>query len=118
MELKTIQTRIFEIRGRKIMLDFDLAYLYDVQTKVLNQAVKRNIKRFPEDFMFQLTEIEWEKLNSKEDIIKINRSQIVTSSQKHRPKATLPYAFSEQGVAMLSGVLHSDRAVNVNIAIM
>ncbi|MBK9981996.1 MAG: ORF6N domain-containing protein [Saprospiraceae bacterium] len=118
MELKTIQSHIYEIKGRKIMLDFDLAYLYEVQTKVLNQAVKRNIKRFPEDFMFQLTEREWEKLNSKADIKSTNRSQIVTSSQKHRPKATLPYAFTEQGVAMLSGVLHSDRAVNVNIAIM
>jgi ORF6N domain len=76
------------------------------------------MKRFQEDFMFQLTESEWQNLNTKENTERINRSQFVTSSQKHRPKCILPYAFSEQGVAMPSGVLHSDRAVNVNIAIM
>ena len=88
------------------MLDYDLVKLYQVETRALNQAVKRNIKRFPADFMFQLTEEEW----------LINSSQIVTSS--NRPKTALPYAFTEQGVAMLSGILHSDVAIDANIAIM
>lgn len=88
------------------MLDQDLAKLYGVETKVLNQVVKRNIERFPEDFMFQLTEEEFRNL----------RSQIVTSSWGGR--RTPPYAFTEQGVAMLSSVLRSERAVQVNIAIM
>lgn len=118
MELKTISSRIYEIRGLKVLLDFDLSFLYEVQTKVLNQAVKRNLKRFPEDFMFQLTSQEWEMLNSNDFNNGSNRSQIVTSSQKHRPKITPPFAFTEQGVAMLSSVLHSEKAVNVNIAIM
>ena len=101
-----IQNLIYEIRGRKVMLDYDLAKLYHVQTRALNQAVKRNLKRFPSDFMFQLTEEEWFA----------NSSQIVTSS--NRPKTALPYAFTEQGVAMLSGLLHSDIAIAANIAIM
>ena len=88
------------------MLDADLAGLYDVATKVLNQAVKRNLDRFPEDFMFQLTPEEWEDM----------RSQIVTTSR--RKLTAIPYAFTEQGVAMLSSVLRSQRAVEVNIAIM
>lgn len=93
------------------MLDFDLATLYEIETKVLNQAVKRHIKRFPSDFMFQLTEIENNAL----------RSQIVTLDEntgrgKHRKY--LPFAFTEQGIAMLSGILNSDVAINVNIAIM
>lgn len=90
------------------MLDFDLAFLYEVETKVLNQAVKRNSIRFPPDFMFQLTLEEFE----------LNWSQIVTSSKKHRGKTYLPYAFTEQGVAMLSSVLRSEKAALVNIAIM
>ena len=94
------------IRGQKVMVDSDLADLYRVPTKVFNQAVKRNLKRFPKDFMFRLTEKE----------MKILRSQIVTSSWGGR--RTLPYAFTEQGVAMLSSVLNSERAVQVNIAIM
>ena len=105
-ELITIQNLIYEIRGNKVMLDSDLAMLYQVQTKVLNQAVKRNIKRFPEDFMFQLTEDEW----------KILKSQIVTS--KKGGKTKLPYVFTEQGVAMLSGLLNSEVAISVNISIM
>ena len=105
-ELITIQNLIYEIRGNKVMLDSDLATLYQVQTKVLNQAVKRNIKRFPEDFMFQLTEDEW----------KILKSQIVTS--KKGGKTKLPYVFTEQGVAMLSGLLNSEVAISVNISIM
>lgn len=105
-EVITIQNLIYEIRGNKVMLDSDLATLYQVQTKVLNQAVKRNIKRFPEDFMFQLTEDEW----------KILKSQFVTS--KKGGKTKLPYVFTEQGVAMLSGLLNSDVAISVNISIM
>ncbi len=122
--IKSIQNRIYEIRGERVMLDFDLAILYEVETKVLNQAVKRNIKRFPDDFMFQLTSFEWQDISiqnekidsSPTDGINMNRSQIVTGSQKHR--GNLPYAFTEQGVAMLSGVLNSDKAINMNIAIM
>lgn len=110
MELKIIHQKILIIRGQKVMLDFDLAELYEVQTKALNQAVKRNIERFPKDFMFQLNGEEWDDLT--------NRSQIVTGSQKHRESKSLPYAFTEQGVAMLSGVLRSKKAVEVNIAIM
>lgn len=124
--IRSIQNRIYELRGERVMLDFDLAALYETETKVFNQAVKRNIQRFPKDFMFQLTREEWNNLRSqivtgslqvidiKDDIN--NRSQIVTGSQKHR--GTLPYAFTEQGVAMLSGVLNSDKAIQMNIAIM
>ena len=101
-----IEERIFTIRGRQVMIDRDLAQLYGVETKVLNQAVKRNIKRFPEDFMFQLNSLEFENL----------KSQIVTSSWGGTRK--LPYAFTEQGVAMLAGLLNSDIAINANIAIM
>ncbi len=101
-----ITQAILLIRGHKVMLDSDLADLYEVETKVLIQAVKRNIGRFPEDFMFQLTEQELKNL----------RSQFVTSSWGGRRYP--PYAFTEQGVAMLSSVLHSDRAVHVNIEIM
>ena len=107
------------------MLDFDLAALYAVETKVFNQAVKRNIKRFPQDFMFQLTRQEWNKFKALEDTQNVhfqnivnNRSQSVTSLQKHRSRAALPYAFTEQGVAMLSGILNSDQAIQMNIAIM
>lgn len=105
------------------MLDFDLAALYEVETKVFNQAVKRNIKRFPKDFMFQLTREEWESLRI--DIeLRVNqnnplRSQIVTlKTGRGQHTKYLPYAFTEQGVAMLSGVLNSDRAISMNIAIM
>ena len=105
-ELIFVKNLIHEFRGKKVMLDFDLARLYQVETRVLNQAVKRNIKRFPPDFMFQLTEDEWIT----------NSSQIVMTS--NRPKSALPYAFTEQGVAMLSGLLKSDVAIAANIAIM
>ena len=105
-ELILVQNLIHEFRGKKVMLDFDLARLYQVETRVLNQSVKRNIKRFPPDFMFQLTEDEW----------LTNSSQIVMTS--NRPKSALPYAFTEQGVAMLSGLLKSDVAIAANIAIM
>lgn len=108
------------------MLDFDLAALYEVETKVLNQSVKRNIKRFPNDFMFRLTRDEWHNLRSQIvtaypqiiDNEQINRLQIVTTSQNKRNTGITPYAFTEQGVAMLSGILKSDKAINMNIAIM
>lgn len=106
MELNIIQNKIYEIRGLRIMLDLDLAELYQVETRVLNQAVKRNIKRFPADFMFQLTPEEFSNL----------KSQFVTSSWGGTRK--MPFAFTEQGLAMLSGLLNSDVAIKVNIAIM
>lgn len=106
MELQPIQSNIYEIRGQRVMLDRDLAELYQVTTSALNQAVKRNSKRFPPDFMFQLTHQEFVNL----------KSQIVTSSWGGIRK--MPYAFTEQGVAMLSGLLNSDIAINANIAIM
>ncbi|KAA6346821.1 hypothetical protein EZS27_005671 [termite gut metagenome] len=106
MELQVIQSKIYEIRGYKVMLDYDLAELYQVETRVLNQAVNRNSKRFPPDFMFQLTDMEFKRLIS----------QFVTSSWGGRRKP--PLAFTEQGLAMLSGVLNSDIAIEVNINIM
>jgi len=107
MELLRIEDKIYEVRDQKVMLDFDLAELYEVQTKNLNLAVKRNIKRFPKDFMFQLTKQEWDAL----------RLQIETSKGRGGTRY-LPYAFTEQGLAMLSGILNSDKAIEVNIAIM
>jgi phage regulator Rha-like protein len=106
--IQSIQNRIYEIRGERVMLDFDLAQLYEVETKALNQSVKRNSKRFPQDFMFRLTIGEWQSI----------RSQSVTASQGKRNTGITPYAFTEQGVAMLSGILNSDKAINMNIAIM
>lgn len=130
--IRTIQNRIYEIRGERVMLDFDLAALYEVETRVLNQAVKRNIDRFPDDFMFQLTENEWFVLRSQIVILEQKSpssqfvmmeetgmsSQIVTTYPQKRPHGAFPYAFTEQGIAMLSGVLRSERAVQMNIAIM
>ncbi|MCQ2336384.1 MAG: ORF6N domain-containing protein [Paludibacteraceae bacterium] len=106
--LPSIESRIYEIRGQKVMLDRDLALLYNIETKQLNQSVKRNRERFPSDFMFQL---------SKEEFM-IWRSQIVTSKSDKQGLRYLPYAFTEQGVAMLSGILNSKTAIEVNIAIM
>ncbi|MFM7619208.1 MAG: ORF6N domain-containing protein [Bacteroidota bacterium] len=103
-----IDSRIFTIRGMQVMLDSDLAKLYNVETKVLNQAVKRNLERFPESFRFQLTEFE----------MQILRSQIVTSSEMHGGRRFFPYVFTEQGVAMLSAVLKSSVAVRVSIEVM
>lgn len=110
MELNTIQTKIHELRGHKVMLDFDLAALYQTETKVLKQAVRRNFSRFPGDFMFELTKAEFDSL----------RSQIVTLDDSGRGKHSkyLPFAFTEQGVAMLSSVLKSDIAIDVNIQIV
>ncbi len=106
--LEIIERKIYLIRGCKVMLDSDLAELYQVPTKVLNQAVRRNLDRFPADFMFQLNEEELENL----------RSQFVTSSTGHGGSRYLPYAFTEHGVAMLSSVLSSKRAVALNILII
>lgn len=104
-----IESQIFLIRGQKVMLDKDLADLYEVEAKVLNQAVKRSLDRFPGDFMFQLTAEEVARL----------RSQIVTlKTGRGQHRKYLPYAFTEQGVAMLSSVLRSKRAVMVNVEIM
>ena len=91
MDLQPIQNKIYEIRGYKVMLDFDLAELYEVETRVLNQAVKRNPKRFPPDFMFQLTSEEWERISS----------QFVMTSRAKRPKSAFPLAFSEHGATIL-----------------
>ncbi|HNW26467.1 MAG TPA: ORF6N domain-containing protein [Candidatus Gastranaerophilaceae bacterium] len=107
--VKVIENKIFVIRGIKVMLDSDLAELYQVETKILNRAVKRNIKRFPDDFMFQLTNEEWEA-------VKV-RCQFGTSP-KGGGRQYLPYAFTEQGIAMLSGLLNSDAAIFANIQIM
>jgi hypothetical protein len=108
LTVEALASRIQFVRGLRVMLDSDLAALYGVQTKVLVQAVKRNLARFPEDFMFQFSGEEWTNL----------RSQFVTSSSGHGGRRTAPYAFTEQGVAMLSSVLASERAVAVNIEIM
>ena len=105
-EMILIQDLIHEIRGKKVMLDFDLARLYQVETRALNQAVQRNLDRFPDDFMFKLDNEDFKNL----------KSQIVISSWGGRRK--MPLAFTEQGVAMLSGLLHSKVAVQANIAIM
>jgi hypothetical protein len=99
--MERIERAILSIRGEKVMLDSDLAELYGVETKALNQAVKRNANRFPEDFMFQL---------SAGEVFKLNRSQIVTDSQKHRDPRFPPYAFTEHGALMLANVLNSERA--------
>ena len=109
VSIERVTQRIFVLRGHKVLLDSDLAMLYRVSTKALNQAVKRNTTRFPSDFMFQLTRAERTAL----------RSQLVTLDRgRGRHRKYPPYAFTEQGVAMLSSVLHSERAVQVNIEIM
>ena len=107
-ELISIQNMIHEIRGQKVMLDSDLAKLYGVETFNLNKAVKRNIERFPSDFMFQLSKEEWENLIF----------QIGIPSFQHGGRRSLPYAFTEQGIAMLSSVLKSQNAIAVNVQIM
>jgi len=107
MELEVIQNKIFEIRGCKVMLDFDLALLYNVETRVLKQAVRRNNNRFPEDFMFMLTETEIYQLVS----------QSVIPSKSNLGGAS-PFAFTEQGIAMLSSVLNSEKAIEINISII
>ena len=120
--VEVIERRILLIRGQKVMLDSHLAELYGVETKILNQAVKRNLERFPKDFMFQLTAAEADALRCHFGTLNGSpalRSQTVTSKGgRGRHRKYLPYAFTEQGVAMLSSVLRSPRAVQVNIAIM
>lgn len=111
MEIETIQSKIYEIRGQRVMLDFDLAELYQVETRTLKQAVRRNIERFPEDFMFEITETEYNYLKNS------LTSQIVISNERGG-RRYMPFAFTEQGVAMLSSVLRSGTAIQVNIAIM
>lgn len=108
MQLQNIQTKIYEIRGQKIMMDFDLAEMYEVENRALKQAVKRNIDRFPKDFMFSLTKAEWQEL--------ITNCDNLPETVKFSPAT--PFAFTEQGVAMLSSVLKSKKALQVNIAIM
>jgi phage regulator Rha-like protein len=122
MNATIIREKIYELREQKVMLDFDLALLYGVATKALNQAVKRNINRFPEDFMFRLTAEEWERWSqnvtaSDNQTIEEDgrRSQFVTA---FRNKKTLPYAFTEHGVTMLASVLRSEKAVNMSIAVV
>ncbi len=107
-EITVIQNKIYEIRGQRVMLDFDLAALYQVTTSALNQAVKRNMERFPDEFMFRLSEFEWNDMSS----------QFVTTYRTKRPKTSLPFAFTEQGVAMLSAVLRSPTAIKMSISIM
>ena len=109
MEIEIIKNSILEIRGKKVILDYELAKLYEVETRALKQAVRRNIERFPEDFMFTLNLDEWNAI----------RSQIVMFNHgKGKFPKYLPFAFTEQGVAMLSAVLNSTRAVNTSISIM
>jgi phage regulator Rha-like protein len=114
MQLVTIQNKIHEVNGIKVMLDFDLAELYEVETRVLNQAIKRNIESFPQDFMFRLTKEEWEELLSSQ-IVMMSSQSVMTSK---RPKTALPYAFTEHGVTMLASVLRSPKARKMNIAIV
>lgn len=120
--VEQIESLILTIRGKQVILDRDLARLYGVETRVLNQAVQRNIERFPEDFMFQLTKDEYENMSSQfvttsKDATNMS-SQFVTTSPQKRPKSAVPYAFTENGIAMLSGVLRSPMAIATNIHIM
>ena len=110
-DIQVIQNKIYEVRGVRVMLDFDLAILYGIETRTLKQAVKRNLNRFPDDFMFVLTKSEANSL------LFIGVSQTVIPPE-YNFGVTLPMAFTEQGVAMLSGILRSDKAIEVNISIM
>lgn len=107
MQLTVIQQKIYEIRGHKVMLDFDLAELYGLENKYLKRAVRQNIKRFPVDFMFELTPKEWATLRRN-----------FSTSNKRGGTRYMPFAFTEQGIGMLSGVLNSDKAVQMHIAIV
>jgi len=108
MQLLIIKSKIHNIQGNKVILDFDLSELYEVETRVLKQAVRRNLKRFPDDFMFQLSKAEWKEV--------ITNCDNLPENIKFSPAT--PFAFTEQGVAMLSSVLNSDKAIDVNISIM
>lgn len=121
--IKNLQNRIYELREQRVILDMDVAQLYEVDTKVLNQSVKRNIDRFPDDFMFQITEKELESIQAQVKELLFDqpysRSQIVTlNTTRGFNIKYLPYAFTEQGVAMLSGIINSKKAIHMNIAIM
>jgi hypothetical protein len=130
--IKSIQLRIYEIRGVRVILDYDLAVLYESETRLLNEAVKRNIRRFPSDFMFRLTKEEVQSLGLQENIedprrlishFAISNNQNLSSKTKNITSGRggnrhLPFAFTEQGVAMLSGILNSEKAIAMNIAIM
>jgi len=121
--IQSIQNRIYEIRGERVMLDRDLADLYETETKALNLAVRRNSKRFPADFMFQLTREEFEGLRLQIETLEENANPLRLQNEtlkkgRGQHSKYLPYVFTEQGVAMLSGVLNSDKAINMNIAIM
>ena len=111
MQLQLIQNRIYDIRGEKVMLDFDLAQLYEVETRVFNQAIKRNVENFPEDFMFQITNEEWKEISSSQIVM-------IDNLPKNRTGKYLPYAFTEHGVTMLASVLRSPKARKMNIAIV
>jgi hypothetical protein len=106
--LQNIHSKIYEVRGQRIMLDFDLATLYEAETRILNQAVKRNADLFPKDFMFSLTRKEWELMSS----------QFVMTSVKKRPKTSIPQAFTEHGVMMLANILRSQKARMTSISIV
>ena len=116
IQSENIKDVIYEIRGQKVMLDYDLASIYGVKTGSLNQAVKRNIERFPSDFMFKLTESEWKEISRNIQISNM-RSQIVTASPKQRNKSNPPYAFTEHGAVMLASVLHSPSAVQMSVMV-
>ena len=120
--IQSIQNRIYEIRGERVMLDFDLTSLYEVEIRIINQAVKRNGKRFPLDFIFQLSKEEYEVLKYQIATLESSNSltsQIVTlKTGKGQHRKFMPFAFTEQDVAMLSGILNSDKAINMNITIM
>ena len=113
---ENIKDVIYEIRGQKVMLDYDLASIYGIKTGSLNQAVKRNIDRFPDDFMFRLTEREWMEIERNIQISNM-QSQIVTASPKQRNKSNPPYAFTEHGAVMLASVLHSPSAVQMSVVV-
>ena len=126
-EIQVIQNKIYEIRGQRVMLDFDLAAMYGVKTGRLNEQVKRNIERFPEDFMFQLTNGEWSILKSQiatsniadnQEVGNLKSQIAILKNGRGQHKKYIPYAFTEQGVAMLSSVLRSPLAIQMNIGIM
>jgi hypothetical protein len=126
--LEPIKRKIYEIRGRRVMLDSDLAALYCVETKNLNRSVKRNIDRFPDDFMFQLTKEEYDSIrcqnftlkseNTDSQIITVSRSVIINKGGRGQHSKYLPFAFTREGIAMLSGLLRSEVAIQANISIM
>ena len=119
--IRSVQNRIHEVRGERIILDRDLAALYETETKALNLAVKRNSRRFPADFMFQLTKDEYELLRFQIETLEKTDHPLRLQNETSKGRGGtryLPYAFTEQGVAMLSGILNSDKAIGMNIAIM